>query len=217
MAKVKKPKHIAVAGNIGAGKTTLTELLSKHYKWIPHFEDVDHNPYLMDFYEDMPRWSFNLQIYFLNSRLQQMTKINFLKMRNIWARLYEKLTASCMDYFKDIMRVYFLFIFLFFTSSVMAQSLKDSLFGGKLKADTSKTFVSKDTGKYVPPKIYNASVQGETKKGEVNKLDESMPDSLNKTFYSKQKFWKRFIDINTTIISQQAADTRKVKKGEYSI
>ncbi|HEY2722087.1 MAG TPA: deoxynucleoside kinase [Chitinophagaceae bacterium] len=75
MAKTKKPKHIAVAGNIGAGKTTLTELLSKHYKWIPHFEDVDHNPYLMDFYEDMPRWSFNLQIYFLNTRLQQLVEI----------------------------------------------------------------------------------------------------------------------------------------------
>ena len=76
MAKLKsKPKHIAVAGNIGAGKTTLTELLSKHYKWIPNFEDVDHNPYLMDFYEDMPRWSFNLQIYFLNSRLQQLVEI----------------------------------------------------------------------------------------------------------------------------------------------
>jgi len=75
MAKAKKPKHIAVAGNIGAGKTTLTELLSKHYKWIPHFEDVDHNPYLLDFYEDMPRWSFNLQIYFLNSRLRQLTEI----------------------------------------------------------------------------------------------------------------------------------------------
>jgi len=76
MAKLKsKPKHIAVAGNIGAGKTTLTELLSKHYKWIPNFEDVDHNPYLMDFYEDMPRWSFNLQIYFLNSRLQQLVDI----------------------------------------------------------------------------------------------------------------------------------------------
>jgi deoxyadenosine/deoxycytidine kinase len=76
MAKAKsKPKHIAIAGNIGAGKTTLTELLSKHYKWIPNFEDVDHNPYLNDFYEDMPRWSFNLQIYFLNSRLQQLVEI----------------------------------------------------------------------------------------------------------------------------------------------
>ncbi|MBI5857609.1 MAG: deoxynucleoside kinase [Sphingobacteriales bacterium] len=70
-----KPKHIAVAGNIGAGKTTLTEMLAKHYKWIPNFEDVDHNPYLMDFYEDMPRWSFNLQIYFLNSRLRQLVEI----------------------------------------------------------------------------------------------------------------------------------------------
>jgi len=75
MAKTKKPKHIAVAGNIGAGKTTLTELLSKHYKWIPHFEDVDHNPYLMDFYDDMPRWSFNLQIYFLNTRLNHLLEI----------------------------------------------------------------------------------------------------------------------------------------------
>jgi deoxyadenosine/deoxycytidine kinase len=75
MAKIKKPKHIAIAGNIGAGKTTLTELLSKHYKWIPHFEDVDHNPYLNDFYEDMPRWSFNLQIFFLNNRLKQLLEI----------------------------------------------------------------------------------------------------------------------------------------------
>jgi deoxyadenosine/deoxycytidine kinase len=75
MSKIKKPKHIAVAGNIGAGKTTLTELLSKHYRWIPHFEDVDQNPYLYDFYEDMPRWSFNLQIYFLNRRLTQLLEI----------------------------------------------------------------------------------------------------------------------------------------------
>ncbi|WP_018614991.1 deoxynucleoside kinase [Segetibacter koreensis] len=75
MEKPTKPKHIAVAGNIGAGKTTLTEALSKHYKWIPQFEDVANNPYLMDFYEDMPRWSFNLQIYFLNSRLNQLLEI----------------------------------------------------------------------------------------------------------------------------------------------
>ncbi len=75
MAKTKKPKHIAVAGNIGAGKTTLTEMLSKHYRWIPQFEDVDHNPYLYDFYEDMPRWSFNLQIYFLNTRLKNLLEI----------------------------------------------------------------------------------------------------------------------------------------------
>ncbi len=73
--KLKKPKHIAVAGNIGAGKTTLTEQLSKQYKWIPQFEDVDHNPYLNDFYEDMPRWSFQLQIYFLNNRLNQLLDI----------------------------------------------------------------------------------------------------------------------------------------------
>ena len=76
MSKIKKPKHVAIAGNIGAGKTTLTEMLSKHYKWIPQFEDVDQNPYLFDFYDDMPRWSFNLQIYFLNSRLNQLIEIS---------------------------------------------------------------------------------------------------------------------------------------------
>jgi deoxyadenosine/deoxycytidine kinase len=76
MAKTKKPKHIAIAGNIGAGKTTLTEALSKHYKWIPQFEDVANNPYLNDFYDEMPRWSFNLQIYFLNSRLNQLLEIS---------------------------------------------------------------------------------------------------------------------------------------------
>jgi len=64
--------HISIAGNIGAGKTTLTEMLSKHYGWEPHFEDVLKNPYLDDFYERMERWSFNLQIYFLNSRFNQM-------------------------------------------------------------------------------------------------------------------------------------------------
>lgn len=67
--------HIAVAGNIGAGKTTLSELLAKHYKWLPHYEDVDENPYLNDFYNDMQRWSFNLQVYFLNSRFKQIIDI----------------------------------------------------------------------------------------------------------------------------------------------
>lgn len=68
-------KHIAVAGNIGAGKTTLTEMLSKHYHWDVQFEDTTVNPYLSDFYDDMHRWSFNLQIYFLNSRYDQVLKI----------------------------------------------------------------------------------------------------------------------------------------------
>jgi deoxyadenosine/deoxycytidine kinase len=67
--------HIAIAGNIGSGKTTLAGLLAKHYQWDAHFEDVDENPYLNDFYDDMQRWSFNLQIYFLNSRLNQILKI----------------------------------------------------------------------------------------------------------------------------------------------
>ncbi len=67
--------HIAIAGNIGSGKTTLTRILSKHFQWEPHYEDVDDNPYLNDFYADMQRWSFNLQIYFLNSRFNQILEI----------------------------------------------------------------------------------------------------------------------------------------------
>jgi deoxyadenosine/deoxycytidine kinase len=67
--------HIAIVGNIGAGKTTLTELLAKNYGWDPVYEVVDNNPYLEDFYSDMKRWSFNLQIYFLNNRFKQITEI----------------------------------------------------------------------------------------------------------------------------------------------
>jgi len=70
-----KLKHIAVCGNIGSGKTTLTEKLSKHYNWLPLYESVDHNPYLRDFYQDMTRWAFHLQIYFLNSRFRQVNEI----------------------------------------------------------------------------------------------------------------------------------------------
>ncbi len=68
-------KHVAVAGNIGAGKTTLSSRLAKHYGWEVHFEDATDNPYLSDFYNSMERWSFNLQIYFLNSRYQQVLEI----------------------------------------------------------------------------------------------------------------------------------------------
>ncbi|TWJ04758.1 deoxyadenosine/deoxycytidine kinase [Mucilaginibacter frigoritolerans] len=67
--------HIAIVGNIGAGKTTLTELLAKNYSWDPLYEAVDNNPYLEDFYSDMKRWSFNLQIYFLNTRYRQIIEI----------------------------------------------------------------------------------------------------------------------------------------------
>ena len=67
--------HIAIAGNIGAGKTTLTQLLAKHFKWEAQLEDVVDNPYLDDFYNQMERWSFNLQVYFLNSRFRQVMQI----------------------------------------------------------------------------------------------------------------------------------------------
>jgi len=85
--------HIAVAGNIGSGKTTLTGLLAKHYKWKAHYEDVDTNPYLSSFYEDMRRWSFNLQVYFLNSRFRQVIEIrkkgkNVIQDRTIYEDAY---------------------------------------------------------------------------------------------------------------------------------
>jgi len=85
--------HIAIAGNIGSGKTTLTTLLSKHYKFEPQYEDVEDNPYISDFYEDMQRWSFNLQIYFLNSRYNglvqlQKAKKNVIQDRTIYEDAY---------------------------------------------------------------------------------------------------------------------------------
>jgi deoxyadenosine/deoxycytidine kinase len=85
--------HIAIVGNIGAGKTTLTELLSKHFTWEAQYEAVDNNPYLEDFYGDMKRWSFNLQIYFLNSRFQQLIDLqqgdkNIIQDRTIYEDAY---------------------------------------------------------------------------------------------------------------------------------
>jgi hypothetical protein len=81
--------HVAIAGNIGSGKTTLTTKLSKHYKWEAHYEDVENNPYLNDFYKEMQRWSFNLQVYFLNSRFRQILNIkssgkDFIQDRTIY-------------------------------------------------------------------------------------------------------------------------------------
>ena len=82
-------RYIAVAGNIGAGKSSLTSLLSKHFNWEAFFESVDDNPYLADFYEDMRRWSFNLQIYFLSSRFRHQkemleNQINLIQDRTIY-------------------------------------------------------------------------------------------------------------------------------------
>jgi deoxyadenosine/deoxycytidine kinase len=81
--------HLAIAGNIGSGKTTLTTLLSKHYNFEPHYENVEDNPYISDFYEDMQRWSFNLQIFFLNERYNtllhlQKAKKNIIQDRTIY-------------------------------------------------------------------------------------------------------------------------------------
>lgn len=102
--------HIAIAGNIGSGKTTLTRLLAKHFGWKPHFEEVDNNPYLESFYDDMQRWSFNLQIYFLNNRLRQVLDIrqsgqNIIQDRTIYedayifaANLYDMGLMETRDY-----------------------------------------------------------------------------------------------------------------------
>ncbi len=85
--------HVAIAGNIGSGKTTLTRLLAKHFSWKPQYEDVENNPYLHSFYEDMQRWSFNLQVYFLNSRFRQVMEIrqsgkNVIQDRTIYEDAY---------------------------------------------------------------------------------------------------------------------------------
>ena len=108
--------HIAVAGNIGSGKTTLTGLLAKHFNWNPHYEEVEHNPYLDSFYEDMQRWSFNIQIFFLNSRFRQVMDIrnsgeNVIQDRTIYedahifaANLYDMGLMETRDYqnYKDL-------------------------------------------------------------------------------------------------------------------
>lgn len=103
--------HFAVSGNIGSGKTTLTEKLAKHYGWKAEFEAVDDNPYLPDFYEDMKRWAFHLQVYFLNSRYNQLRKIqetnqHTIQDRTIYedayifaANLYKSQLMSERDYF----------------------------------------------------------------------------------------------------------------------
>jgi len=107
---INKPKHIAISGNIGSGKTTLTEKLAKHYGWKAEFEAVENNPYLADFYEDMQRWSFHLQVYFLNSRFVQIQKIresnlSIVQDRTIYedayifaANLYKSKLISERDY-----------------------------------------------------------------------------------------------------------------------
>lgn len=143
------------------------------------------------------------------------------------------------------MRPLFLFCLLLSLTRADAQRLRDSLFAGKLKVDTGKTFVSKDTAKYVALKN-DANVFRQTEKKtitvpstpasqkpekaadpkpevsaapvmESTAPDLSMPDSLNKQFYARQKQWKRFIDTNVPLLTQQANDSRKVKKGSYEV
>jgi deoxyadenosine/deoxycytidine kinase len=94
--------HLAVSGNIGSGKTTLTEKLAKHYSWSAEFEEVDDNPYLSDFYEDMKRWSFHLQVYFLNSRFTQIKKIQESTISTIQDRtIYEDAYIFAANLYKS--------------------------------------------------------------------------------------------------------------------
>ncbi|KPQ19022.1 MAG: deoxynucleoside kinase [Algoriphagus marincola HL-49] len=94
--------HLAVSGNIGSGKTTLTEKLAKHYGWKAEFEAVDNNPYLPDFYEDMKRWAFHLQVYFLNSRYNQIRKIQDNKENTIQDRtIYEDAYIFAANLYKS--------------------------------------------------------------------------------------------------------------------
>ncbi len=94
--------HLAVSGNIGSGKTTLTEKLAKHYGWSAEFETVDDNPYLPDFYEDMKRWSFHLQVYFLNSRFNQIKKIQESTISTIQDRtIYEDAYIFAANLYKS--------------------------------------------------------------------------------------------------------------------
>lgn len=98
----KKLTHIAVCGNIGSGKTTLTEKLAKHYGWYPMYESVDRNPYLADFYEDMTRWAFHLQIFFLNSRFRQVTEIHSNDITTIQDRtIYEDAYIFAANLYKS--------------------------------------------------------------------------------------------------------------------
>lgn len=98
----RKLKHIAICGNIGSGKTTLTEKLSKHYGWIPLYESVEKNPYLEDFYEDMSRWAFNLQVYFLNTRFRQISDIQSNNVTTIQDRtIYEDAYIFAANLYKS--------------------------------------------------------------------------------------------------------------------
>ncbi|SHO60330.1 deoxynucleoside kinase [Algoriphagus zhangzhouensis] len=94
--------HIAVAGNIGSGKTTLTEKLAKHFGWQAEFESADDNPYLPDFYEDMKRWAFHLQVYFLNSRFNQIKRIQESQIDTVQDRtIYEDAYIFAANLYKS--------------------------------------------------------------------------------------------------------------------
>jgi len=145
-------------------------------------------------------------------------------MKNISAKSYKKLTANYTACSSFSRRLLFSFLFLAIAGSTRAQTLKEKLYGGQIRADTGTVVISGDTSKYVVRE--NAPItaapiisSGPGKRQEAAPVvtDNSLPDSLNKLYYSKQKLWKRFLESNVAIITDQANDSRKVKKGTYQV
>jgi deoxyadenosine/deoxycytidine kinase len=138
--------HIAIVGNIGAGKTTLTGLLAKNYGWEALYEAVDNNPYLEDFYSDMKRWSFNLQIYFLNSRFQQIVDIQNFNRNVIQDRTIYEDAHIFADNLHDIIKPPDLLVYLRASVPTLVNNIQRR--GREYEASIRIDYLSKLNEKY---------------------------------------------------------------------